>query len=200
MNQPREKTFNGTEGGLRRAQEDLQMKRTIAILAVMVAVALAVPSMAQSAGPRGGTQGQGQGQRQGEGQGGGRMMMNPDMQKKVKAAHDKVVKELKLNATQTKAVAAAVKKRDDSMKKMMEQMQADRKAGKQPNREDMQAKFKKIRDTYDAEMKKAMGEANYKKYQTRMQEEMKKIMEEARKNGQGGGKPGGGKPGGGKGI
>lgn len=121
--------------------------------------------------------------------------MSPEFQKKVKAAHDKVIKELKLNATQTKAVDAAVKKRDDAMKKMRDQMQADQKAGKQPNREDMQAKFKKIRDTYDADMKKAMGEANYKKYQSRMQEEMKKIMEEARKNGQGGGKPGG-KPGG----
>jgi hypothetical protein len=74
-------------------------------------------------------------------------------------------------------------------------MQADRKAGKQMDREAMQAKFKKVQDTFTADMKKAMGEANYKKYDTRMKEEMKKIMEEARKNGQAGGgkeKAGGG--------
>lgn len=174
------------------------MKRTVmTMMVVVLAFGMVSASFAQAAGPRTGQQGQGQGQQRG-GQGQGRMQMSPEVQKKVQAAHDKVIKELKLNATQTKAVTAAVKKRDDATKKMRDQMAADRKAGKEVDRTKMQEAGKKIRDTYTAEMKKAMGEANYKKYETRMQEEMKKIFEAMRKNGQaGGGAKGGGKAGGG---
>jgi hypothetical protein len=176
------------------------MKRTLmTVMAVVVAFGMMSTSFGQAAGPRNGQAGQGQaGGQRGGGQG---MRMNPEFQKKVEAIHGKVIKELKLNATQTKAVAAAVKKRDDAAKKMREQMMADQKAGKKPNREDMQAKFKKVQDTYKADMTKAMGAANYTKYEKRMKEEMQKLMEEMRKNGQGGkggAKAGGGKGGGGK--
>lgn len=164
-------------------------------MVIVLAFGMVSASFAQAAGPRSGQQ-QGQGQR-GQGQAGGqRMQMNPEMQKKIKAAHDKVIKELKLNANQTKAVAAAVTKRDAATKKMRDQIEKDRKAGKQIDRTKMQESSKKIRDTYNAEMKKAMGDANYKKYETRMQEEMKKIFEAARKNGQAGGGKAGGKSGG----
>ena len=169
------------------------MKKTlVTVLAVLVAVGMVSSSFAQSAGPRTGSQ-QGQGQRgQGAPGGGQRMQMSPEVQKKIQAAHDKVIKGLKLNANQTKAVSAAVKKRDDATKKMRTQVEADRKAGKQINRDKLQEQGKKIRDTYTAEMKKAMGEANYKKYETQMQAEMKKIFDEMRKKSQAGGKKAGG--------
>ncbi|ARU40471.1 hypothetical protein CCB80_04670 [Armatimonadetes bacterium Uphvl-Ar1] len=171
------------------------MKRTLMmVMTVTVALGMMSASFAQTAGPRGGgQQGQGQGQR-GGGQG---MRMGPEVMQKIEAAHKKVLKELKLNADQTKKVDAAVKKRDEARKKMRDQMMKDREAGKQMDRTALQAAGKKIQDTFNADMKKAMGDANFKKYESRMKEEMKKIMEEAQKKGQGGGGArGGGKTGG----
>lgn len=172
------------------------MKRTLmTVMAVVVAFGMMSTSFGQAAGPRSG-QGQAGAQR-GGGQG---MRMNPEMQKKVTALHAKVVKELKLNATQTKAVASAVKKRDDASKKMRTEMEAARKANKQMDRDAMGAKFKEIQDTFKADMTKAMGASNYAKYDKRMKEEMKKLFDAARKNGQGATAPkagsGRGKPGG----
>ncbi|MBX3115256.1 MAG: hypothetical protein KF836_11885 [Fimbriimonadaceae bacterium] len=171
-------------------------KSLITVFAVVVMAALVTGSFAQSAGPRGGTQGgqQGGGQRQGG------MRMNPEVQKKVEAAKKKVLAELKLTADQTKKVAAADKKQADAMKKLRDEMVKAREAKKEINRQDMQAKFKKINDTHVAELKKAMGNDKYTKYESRMKEELKKIMEaEAKKNGGATGRTGGGaKAGGGK--
>ncbi|MFM9872013.1 MAG: hypothetical protein ACKVQS_00955 [Fimbriimonadaceae bacterium] len=173
------------------------MKRTVmTVMAVFVALGMMSASFGQAAGPRG-QAGAGQGQAGGQRGGGQGMRMSPEMQKKMEAIHAKIIKELNLNATQTKAVAAAVKKRDDASKKMRDQMMADRKAGKEGDRTAMQASMKKLRETYMADMKKAMGDANYAKYEKRMKEEMKKLMEEMQKNGGGKGKAGGGKAGGG---
>lgn len=162
------------------------------VMAVFVALGMMSASFGQTAGPRGQAgSGQGSGQR-GGGQG---MRMNPEMVKKMEALHGKIVKELKLNATQTKAVAAAVKKRDDSNKKMRSEMEAARKANKQMDRDAMRAKFTKIQDTFKADMTKAMGASNYAKYDKRMKEEMKKLFEQMQKAG-GGVRAGGGKAGG----
>ncbi len=174
------------KGELALCGELKEMKRTLmTVMAVVIAFGMMSTSFGQAAGPRGQA---GQGQAGGQRQGGG-MRMNPEMQKKMDAAHAKVVKELKLNATQTKAVATAVKKRDDSMKKMRTEMEAARKAKKEIKREDMQAKFKKVQDTFKADMTKAMGASNYAKYDKRMKEEMKKLFDAMRKNGQGGAAP-----------
>ena len=120
------------------------------------------------------------------------MRMDPEMQKKMAAIQKKVIAELKLDANQTKAVNAAISKRDAAMKKMIDEARGAVESGKQINREEMQAKGKKIRETFNSEMKKGMGEAKFKQYEKRMGEEMKKLMDEMRKKqGAGGGKAGG---------
>ncbi len=177
------------------------MKRSlVTILAVVMVAAFATSSFAQNAGPRSGAAGQQGGQRQGGGPGAGGFRMSPELTKKIQAAQKKVLAELKLTADQSKKVAAAEKKRTDSMGKLRTEMTKAREAKKEVDRTAMQAKFKKISDTYTAEMKKAMGNDKYARYDKRMKEEMKKIMDaEMKKNGgAAGGRPGGNRTGGGK--
>ncbi len=165
------------------------MKRSLTTIIVLVAaLAMSATSFAQTAGPRGGGQGQAQGQGQ-RGQG----MFRGNMEE-MKKIHQKVLKQLKLTDAQTKAVAAADKKRDAAMTKMRDSRP---KGGGRPNEEQMkklQAQGKKIAETYRADMEKAMGKAKWAEYQKLMRAEMEKMMKERQGKGAGGGK---GKSGGG---
>lgn len=166
------------------------MKRSLTTIIVLVAaLAMSSVSFAQNAGPRGG----GQGQAQGQGQRGQGQMFRGNMEE-MKKIHQKVLKQLKLTDAQTKAVAAADKKRDAAMAKMRESMP---KGGGRPNEEQMKKlreQGKKISDTYRADMEKAMGKAKWAEYQKLMRAEMEKMMKERQGKGAGGGK---GKSGGG---
>ncbi len=165
------------------------MKRSLTTIIVLVAaLAMSATSFAQTAGPRGG----GQGQAQGQGQRGPGMFRGS--MEEVKKIHQKVLKQLKLTDAQTKAVAAADKKRDAAMAKMRDSLP---KGGGRPNEEQMkklQAQGKKISETYRADMEKAMGKAKWAEYQKLMRAEMEKMMKERQGKGAGGGK---GKSGGG---
>ncbi|MCA0361875.1 MAG: hypothetical protein LCH41_12590 [Armatimonadetes bacterium] len=166
------------------------MKRSLTTIIVLVAaLAMSATSFAQNAGPRGGG---GQGQAQGQGQRGPGMFRGS--MEEVKKIHQKVLKQLKLTDAQTKAVAAADKKRDAAMAKMRDSLP---KGGGRPNEEQMkklQAQGKKISETYRADMEKAMGKAKWAEYQKLMRAEMEKMMKERQGKGAGGGK---GKSGGG---
>lgn len=149
------------------------MKRSILILTAIVAMAaFAAPSFAQSAGPKGQA---GQGQTR-------RGPMNGDFRKKLNEIQAKVIKELKLNADQTKKVNAAIKKRDAAAKKLQDQIIADQKAGKKLDRTALQKKFQAVQTTFDKEMKAGMGEAKYKTFQKRMREEMEKLRKQRQQN------------------
>lgn len=165
------------------------MKRSLTTIIVLVAaLAMSATSFAQTAGPRGG----GQGQAQGQGQRGPGMFRGS--MEEMKKIHQKVLKQLKLTDAQTKAVAAADKKRDAAMAKMRDSLP---KGGGRPNEEQMkklQAQGKKISETYRADMEKAMGKAKWAEYQKLMRAEMEKMMKERQGKGAGGGK---GKSGGG---
>ncbi len=150
------------------------MKRPILILTAVVAMAAFVtPSFAQSAGPKP-SNGQNQTRRGPAG--------NPELRQKMKEIQTKVIRELKLNADQTKKVNAAIAKRDSSHKKLQDQLRADQKAGKKADRTAMQKKFQNIQTTFDKEMKTAMGEAKYKTFQKRMREELEKLRKQQTQN------------------
>lgn len=166
----------------------------VAALSVMMASSV----FAQGAGPRGG-QGGGQGQERGQGgpgQGGIRMMQNPEMAKKLQEIQKKVMKQIGLSAEQVKKVEALDKQRAEEGKKMFEQMQKDRQAGKEMDRDKMRETFEAMRKKHDDGMTKIMGKDKYAQYQKLMQAEMKKIRDEMEKKN--GGKPGDNRQGGGQ--
>lgn len=177
------------------------MKRFISILTVAaVATMMATSAFAQTAGPKGGQQqggqqGQGEGGRRGGGGGGFggmRMQANPEMAKKLKEIQTKIFKQIGLSSDQVKKVEALQKEREAEGKKMFEQMQKDREAGKQGDQAEMRAKFQEFGKKFNDGMTKIMGKEKYDQYQKLMRAEMQKMREEMEKNGGG---PGAGGPG-----
>lgn len=164
------------------------MKRILTMMTVVGTVALMASSAyAQNAGPRQGGQ---------RGQGG--MRQNPEFAKKMAEVHTKVMKQVGLTADQQKKVEAANKKQQEANQKMFAEMQKAREAGKQPDREKMQADRKKITDAHKAELVKVMGKEKHAQYEKLLRAEMQKLMEEmgmGRRGGDGqgrGGQGGGG--------
>ncbi|MCB0826843.1 MAG: hypothetical protein KDC26_11695 [Armatimonadetes bacterium] len=161
------------------------------ILAV-AAIAMTSTAFAQSAGPKPGQNGQ-QGQRGGQAGQGMRQMAG-----KRKEIHEKILKQLKLTATQTANVKKADAANEKAMKAYGEKMQAQMKNGAKPDREKMRAEMEKMQKTYQDALKKSMGDAKYAEYQKLMKAEMEKLRKEMG-NRRGGGGAGAPKAGGGKG-
>ena len=163
------------------------------ILAV-AAIAMTSTAFAQAAGPKPGQSGQ-QGQRGGQGGQGGQGMRQ--FAGKRKEIHDKIILQLKLNATQTANVKKADAANEKSTKAFVEKMQAQMKNGGQPDREKMRSEMEKLQKTYQDALKKSMGDAKFSEYQKLMKAEMDKIRKEMGNQRGGGGarapKAGGGK-------
>lgn len=141
------------------------MKRVFAlILAGLLVGSMTTAAFAQNAGPRPG--GQAQSGRRGGGI--GRFDIVP--------IHNRVVAGLGLTAQQKTAVAAADKKRKTAMDAHMKSMQGkDFSKMSQAERKKFSDANTKIRTTWEAELKKAMG-AKYATYQSKMQAEIQKEM------------------------
>ncbi len=149
-----------------------KLTKTVALFAILTAFGTAFAQTPGVAKPDKGTNEARQGR-------GAKML---EVQKEVLAT-------LKLNAKQTKEIAALNKARADKMKANGERAKA---AGQTADREKMRAEFQKSREEYNAKLKTIMGDKTFAKYESLMKEKMKALRDKkdatgTAKTGKGGG-------------